>query len=157
MKEGIGHTTEFRIVKRRCDDPTIIEVDEWSGNLGLNEGINLLTSLMCGGAGTVFSNANAYIGVGDSSTAAAASQTALQAATNKAYSAMEATYPTFGTNQQVVFNAIFGSGEANFAWNEFTVINAATDAGTNLLRAVAAKGTKIAGEEWEVTITITFS
>jgi hypothetical protein len=157
MNATIGHKTDFRIVKRRCDDPSIIEVDEWSGNLGLNEGINLMTSLLCGGAGTVFSNANAYIGVGDSTTAVAATQTGLQAATNKAWSAMEATYPTFGTNQQVVFNAIFGSGEANFAWNEFTTGNSATGAGVDLLRSVASKGTKVAGEEWEVTITVTFS
>jgi len=56
-----------------------------------------------------------------------------------------------------VFNAIFGSGAANFPWNEYTVVNAATDAGINLLRAVASKGTKVAGEEWTITITVTFS
>ena len=157
MKEGVGHTTEFTIVKRNARTKEVVDVENWKGNIGLNEGLNLLASLLCGGAGTAFDNANTYIGVGDSTTAAAATQTGLQAATNKAYAAMEATYPTYGTSQQVVFNAIFGSAAANFAWNEFTIVNAATDAGTNLLRAVAAKGTKSSGEEWEVTVTVVFS
>jgi len=117
MNEGIGHKTNFRIEKRRCDDPTILEIDEWSGNLGLNEGLNLLANLLCGAGGTPFDNAHTYIGVGDSSTAAAASQTGLQASTNKAYAPMEATYPISGADQQVVFTAIFGSGAANFALN----------------------------------------
>lgn len=64
------------------------------GNLPLNEGIGELWDIVCGlGAPTTFANANAYIGVGDSSSAAAATQTALQASTNKAYKAMETSYP----------------------------------------------------------------
>jgi hypothetical protein len=157
MNANIWHKTDFRIEKRRCDDPSIVEVDEWSGNLGLNEGINLMTSLLCGGAGTPYNNASTFIGVGDTATAAAATQTGLQGSTNRAWAGMEAAFPAYGTNQQVVFNAIFGSGAANFAWNEFTVGNSNDDSGQNLLRATASKGTKQAGESWTVTITVTFS
>ncbi|MDD4352549.1 MAG: hypothetical protein PHU71_06280, partial [Candidatus Gracilibacteria bacterium] len=90
-------------------------------------------------------------------TTAAASQTGLQASTNKAYAGMEAGYPTFGSNQQVVWKASFGDGEAQFAWNEFTVENANLGSGAPLLRKVESKGTKTAGEIWELTVTVTFS
>jgi hypothetical protein len=44
--------------------------------------------------GTGWNNANAFLGVGDSSTAEAATQTELQAATNRFYKAMNATFPS---------------------------------------------------------------
>jgi hypothetical protein len=70
-------------------------VSEVIGNMLLNEGIGELLDLACGlGTPTAFSNANAYIGVGDSTTAESASQTDLQASTNKTYKAMSASYPS---------------------------------------------------------------
>ena len=48
--------------------------------------------------GTFFNNANSLIGVGDSMTAFAASQTDLQAASNKLRKAMDATYPQVAAN-----------------------------------------------------------
>lgn len=126
------------------------------GNLLLNEGINLLTSLLAGGAGTTFSNANAYLGVGDSSTAESASQTGLQASTNKLYKAMDASYPTYGTSQKITFRSTFAAGEANFAWNEFTVANGNSDSAVNLNRKVSSQGTKTVGQVWELALEITF-
>ena len=71
------------------------------GNSLLNEGINNMWSLICGDAGAdAYNNANARLGVGDSDTAEAATQTDLQAATNKVYGAMEASFPTYGTSQK---------------------------------------------------------
>ena len=62
------------------------------GNILLSEGIGELWDLVCGlGSPTAFSNANAYIGVGDSTTAESAAHTDLQAASNKTYKAMAAT------------------------------------------------------------------
>ena len=58
-------------------------------NVLLNEGINELWTLVAGTGATKFDNTNANIGVGDSSAAEAASQTALQAASNKLYKAMD--------------------------------------------------------------------
>ena len=133
-------------------------VSEFSGNLLLNAGINELLLLLIGGAGTAYSNANAYLGVGDSSTAAAAAQTGLQAAVNKLWKGMEATYPTSPpANQQAIWRAVFTGAEANYAWNEFTVVNATTDAGENLCRKVSSEGTKGAGETWTLTYTLTIS
>ena len=127
-------------------------------NCLLNEGINELFTILCSAAsGTKFDNTNAYIGVGDSDTAAAAAQTGLQAATNKLYKGMEATYPTYGTNQKATWRSVFSGAEANYAWNEFTVINGATDADKNLNRLVSAQGTKTSGQVWQVDVEITLS
>ena len=72
------------------------------------------------GAGnvTVFDNTNAHIGVGNSSTAAAAAQTDLQGA-SKHYEPMDATYPvhTDGTGSgaaSIVFRSTFETADANF-------------------------------------------
>jgi hypothetical protein len=157
IRSGVKHVTHFRIEKRRCDNPDIVEINEWTGNIALNEGLNLIADLFCGAGGTAFDSAHAYIGVGDSSTAAAATQTGLQASTNKAWAGMASGYPTSGTNQQAVYRAIFESGVANFAWEEFTLGNSNDDSGENFMRATASKGTKVAGEQWTVTITVTFS
>ena len=161
MNDGITHKTEFLLEKYQVSNglkyPVPYAVERFEKNLGLNEGLNVIASLICGGAETAYDSVNAYIGVGDSSTAAAASQTGLQASTNKAYAGMEAGYPVFGTEQKIVWKASFGDGEAQFAWNEFTVENANLGSGAPLLRKVESKGTKTAGEIWELTVTVTFS
>ena len=124
-------------------------------NLLLNEGIAELLLLLTGGTATAFDNANAYLGVGDSSASAVATQTGLQAATNKFYSAMEATYPQISA-QSITWRAVFGNSEANFQWNEFTVANGNSDAADNLNRKVQDLGTKTVGT-WTLDLTITFS
>lgn len=127
------------------------------GNLLLNEGIaELLDLVIASGTPTNFGNANAYIGVGDSSTAAAATQTGLQASTNKAYAGMESGYPS-RTNQTVTWRAVFGSAVANFAWQEFSVANGNSDAADNLNRVVSDQGTKASGQTWTVDVAITLS
>ncbi len=133
-------------------------VSEFEGNLLLNEGIAALLLLLIGGGGDAYSNANAYLGVGDSSTAAAAAQTGLQAAVNKLWKGMEATFPTSPpANQQVIFRSVFTGAEASYDWEEFTVVNAATDAGDNLCRKVSSEGTKAGGETWTLTYTLTLA
>jgi len=123
----------------------LIEKLEIEGNLLLNEGINEAWTLICGGTATAFNNANARIGVGDSSVAEAATQTDLQATTNKLYKAMDSGYPTFGSAQKATWRATFGSAEANFAWNEITVDNGSV-ALKNLNRKVQSMGTKASGK-----------
>lgn len=120
-----------------------------------NAGRDLIASLVVGAGGTAFNNANAYIGVGDSSTAFAATQTDLQAATNKLRKAMDATYPTIAANVQT-FRATFATGDANWAWAEWGIFNAST-AGTMLLRKVEALGTKTSAQSWQFTTTITWA
>ena len=133
------------------------EVSEWEGNTLLNEGIQAIWNII-GALTTVtlFDASNAYIGVGDSSTAAAAAQTALQAVTNKLYKGMYAGYPQ-RSNQTITFRSEFLGGEANFAWNEFTVANGNSDSAVNLNRAVSSQGTKPAGQVWTLDIQITLS
>ncbi len=126
------------------------------GNELTNAGINNLLTLICSSSGTKWDSANAYLCVGDSSTAFNAAQTDLQAATNKLRKAMDASYPTYGTSQKATWKATFGSSEANFAWAEFAVANAASN-GTILNRKVSAQGTKTAGQTWELTLEITLS
>ncbi len=156
MNDMATHRTVWTLEKRYIWEPEPYAVETFEGNLLLNEGITNLLTLGMGGAGTDYGNTNAYIGVGDSSTAAAATQTGLQAASNKAWAAMEATYPQV-SNQSIIFRSVFDDGEAEFAWNEFSVGNSNDDSGQNLNRKVEAKGTKTAGESWTITCTITLS
>lgn len=126
-------------------------------NLLLNEGINELWTLAAGTGATKFDASNAYLGVGDDNTAAAAAQTGLQAVTNKAYVAMDGSYPTYGTSQKATWRSTFDGSTANFAWNEFTVANGNSDAAKNLNRLVSAQGTKTSGQVWQLTLEITLS
>ena len=127
------------------------------GNLLLNEGINELWTLLGGTGATKFDNTNAYIGVGDSATAADATQTGLQAATNKLYKAMDTSYPTYGSSQKVTHRSTFGTSDANWVWNEITVANGNSDAAKNLNRKVQSMGTKASGTSWVATQEITLS
>jgi hypothetical protein len=126
------------------------------GNLLLNEGINEMWTLIAGTGATQFATGT-YMGVGDSSTAEAATQTDLQAATNKLYIDMDDGYPTYGTNQYATWRSTFASDEANYAWNEYTLSNTSDGTGVNLCRKVSSQGTKQSGQVWELTYQITLS
>jgi hypothetical protein len=143
---------------------------EVHGNLLLNEGIQRLQDMSMIAtvtsnqvAGNPWSNANAFLGVGDSNTAEAATQTELQAATNRFYKAMNATYPS-RASQTVSFQSDYTTTEANWAWAEWSIAAGATTASgagftqgtTNLQRKVAALGTKSSGT-WTLTAQVTFS
>ena len=132
------------------------EILEFEGNLLLNEGIAELFDLAITTGATKFDNTNSYLGVGDSATAENATQTGLQASTNKLYKAMDATYPS-RASQTVSWRATFGTSEANFVWNEATVANGNSDAAKNLNRKVQAMGTKASGTTWVLTLSITLS
>ncbi len=138
-------------------DEAFLGSEEISANLALNEGLGELIDLICGlGSPTKWDNTNARLGVGDSSTAAEATQTGLQATANKTFKAMDTTWPQ-RSNQTVEWRATFGSAEANYSWQEYTVVNAADDTGKNLNRKVADKGTKVSGETWTLSLQLTFS
>ena len=133
------------------------ETSKFEGNVMLNAGITVLLQLLAtADAPNQYNNANAEIGVGDDDTTADATQTGLQAAVNKTYKGMEATYPTV-VDQTVTFKSSFGSAEANYAWKEFVVINGATAETVALNRKVEDEGTKTAGQVWEITLAITLS
>ena len=110
-------------------------------------------ALFAGEAVTALNNANAFIGVGDSSTAFAVGQTDLQAASNKHREAMDATYPQ-RSGAVVTYKATFEAADAQFAWAEWGLFDASTS-GTMISRKVESHGTK-AADEWALTITLTF-
>jgi hypothetical protein len=122
-------------------------------NCLLNSGIDELWHLVTGDSANHFSNAKALIGVGDSATAAVATQTDLQAATNKDYHAMETGFPTH-TAQAITFKASFGAGHAEYVWAEWVVKQG--DSAVCLNRKVDALGTKSSGT-WTLEVTITLS
>ena len=118
-----------------------------------NAGRDHMAAIVIGETPTDFNNANAHLAVGDSSAVFAATQTDLQAATNKLRKAMAATYPQRSANV-ITMRSLFATGEANFAWNEWGVFNAAT-AGVMLSRKVESLGTKTSAAQWELTATLT--
>lgn len=159
-RDVIHYLTEWRI-KKYADDAAFAADTPFDsayirGNLLLNEGITELLKLLIGDTATAFNNANAYIGVGDSTTAESAAHTDLQAATNKTYIGMAATYPQV-SGQTVTFQAVFGSGDANYSWQEFTVANGSSGSAKNLNRKVSNQGTKVAGQTWTISVSITLS
>ena len=129
------------------------EVITGEGNCLLNSGIDEMWDLICGDSANHFSNAGAQIGVGDSNTAAAASQTDLQAASNKTYKGMDGGYPT-STTQKVTFKASFGASDANYTWNEWVVKQSTS--GKCLNRKVDNLGTK-SGGTWTIQVDITLA
>lgn len=118
-------------------------------------GRNHLVQAGIGASPTFFNNANAFIGVGDSSTAFATGQTDLQAATNKLRKAMDATFPSGGSNV-ITFRSTFATTDANFAWAEWGVFNASS-AGTMLSRKAEALGTKTSAQTWQFQVVLTFT
>jgi len=172
-EEAVNHVRKKLDVKRdissaelRVFIPEPEEILVVPGNLLLNEGIARLEDLLIAAGGTSYNNANAYIGVGDTNTAASASQTELQAtqnAANRFYKAMNATFPS-RSSQTVTWQADFTSTEANFHWQEWTIAAGATTASgsgflvgtTNLNRKVEDLGTKATGT-WTLSAAVTIS
>jgi hypothetical protein len=120
-------------------------------NALVDAGINAMLLLLVGGGGTAFNSANAYIGVGAATTAWAASQTNLiTTPTRKAMKS--AAYPETGS-KKMTFASDFLTAEANIAWNEWAIFNAASG-GTMLNRKVeTGLGTKSSGT-WTISVEI---
>jgi hypothetical protein len=144
------------------------EAAEIHGNLLLNEGIQRLqdltmiaTPLTNQTAANAWGNTNAFIGVGTSNAAEAATQTDLSV--SGFYKIMNATFPS-RSSQTVNFASDFITSEANQVWAEWSIAAGATSASgggflvgiTNLNRKVAALGTKASGT-WTLTASITIS
>lgn len=144
----------FKIEKFHGDDITAnpFEVVE-SLNGYTNVGGALLLDLLIAAGGSAYNNANSYLGSGDSSTAFAVSQTDLQAATNKLRKAMDSTFPS-RSGQVVTFKSTFATGDANWAWAEVAIFNAAA-AGTMLARSTGSYGTKTSAASWVLSYTLT--
>lgn len=151
----------LRDLARRGIRPTGIRL---SRNAVVNNGLTDYNGGLTGvSAPTVYSNANAKIGVGDTAGATVLTDVDLHAAVNAAnryIMSMDATYPTVAVGV-ATWRATFATGNANFAWAEWVVTNTgAVGAGalTRILnRAAAALGTKTAAQSWQFTVTITLA
>jgi hypothetical protein len=133
------------------------EVINGKDNCLLNTGINKIWDLVDGtasGASHIYDNTHAQIGVGDSSTAANATQTDLQAASNKTYKGMESGFPT-STAQKITLKSSFGSSDAVYTWNEW--VSKQSTSAVCLNRKVESMGTKSSGSTWTLEISITLS
>jgi hypothetical protein len=145
-------------------------VTEEPGNLMVTVGLNLLTSLLEGGAGTPFAHADAIAGVGTSSTTALVGDTALGSdnSSNAYYQQADASYPT-QSGGVITCQCTFGTSSANYAWNEWCLATGSggITAGTHLSAVatsvvmlnhkVASLGTKGSGSSWVFLATVTES
>jgi hypothetical protein len=161
--EPIQWQVQWRIDKYRAEDrDSPYAVVEGAGNLLVYGGASALWQRLIGTGVTAFDNGNAYLGVGDDSTAAAATQTDLVAATNKHREAMDATYPVHSdgtgssSNATITYKSTFETGDANFTWSEWALFNASTS-GRMLNRKVFSGGTKTSADAWSLTVTITLA
>jgi hypothetical protein len=132
-----------------------IGVKEVKGNVFLNEGIQFIWKAVTGQPGLTYFGSNSCVGVGDGMQSADPSQTGLQGA-NKMYKQVDSGYPQLSGNS-VIFQATFGSDEANFSWNEWTVANGCGDEYVNLNRKQESLGTKASGSTWILQVTLTIS
>lgn len=111
----------------------------------------IASAIVNDGPPTFFTNANAHIGVGNDNTAYNASQTDLLGTDFR--QGMESSYPQRSDNV-LTFRALFDTGDANFAWEEWGVFNADTG-GTMLNRVAESLGTKTSAQSWQMTVEIT--
>lgn len=111
---------------------------------------------------TYFNTTVASLGVGDSTTAAADTQTNLQASTNKTYKGPDASFPSHTDStsvsgaKSITYKSTFGTSDANYAWQEWGVFNATTP-GRMLNRKVESLGTKTSSATWTLTITLSLA
>ncbi|WP_063039743.1 hypothetical protein [Nocardia pseudovaccinii] len=167
-REPLGHEIEELVGLKRFTPDDIHHED---GNLLTTAGLGRLTSLFEGAGGAVFNNAQAIIGVGSSSTAAAVGDTALGgngSTTTAYYQGADASYPT-QSGGTINCNSTFGTGNANFAWNEWclAIATGTLTAGGTLASVgtspvmfnhkIASLGTKASGAIWTLQASCSIS
>lgn len=155
-----GHEAKFKLKKYNTRDSQDKrepdEILEFEDNVFLDEGIGAIWDLATGlGSPNVFNNTNTNIGVGNGTTAEDSTQTGLQGGST-AFASMDTGYPS-RSGTTVTFYCTFGGTEANFAWEELTVVNDVDDTGLNINRKAKSMGTKVSGQEWEVEVQLTIT
>lgn len=173
LLERLIPKTKFKLEKFHGDsvDPDdLYEVIEGDWNLLMYGGASCQWQTLIGNgtstanqALTFFDTAHAALGAGNSTTAAAATQTNLQGTTNVTDRIRKAATVTHtdGTavgNASITFVSTFATTEANFTWNEWGVFNTVTDAtGRMMSRKVENLGTKTSAATWQLTVTLTLA
>ncbi len=140
------------------------ETTEVVGNLITNAGWTRLMNLLANQGSTQALDAtHARIGVGNSNTAEAYTDTDLGAAAGSSnrWFQLVSGAGTLGT-RTLTFAASFASGDGNFQWQEFG-IDFGTASGNTVTaplfnhKAGIAQGTKASGQTWSASAVITFS
>ena len=158
FKEATIRATVHKYWAGESEPYEVIECEP--GNLLTFGGASAFWDTLIGAANvTVYDNTNAFIGVGESNTAAANTQTDLQGA-SKTYNGMEVGFPSHTDGvadgaDDCIFKASYATGEANYAWEEWGVFNAS--AGRMLQRKVESLGTKTSAAVWTLTVTLSLS
>ena len=154
LEKRVGEPRKGESEAKFCKRVEPYEVREGDDNCLLNTGIAELWNLVDGTSTGHYTNDAAEIGVSNDTTAATATQTALQDSTQAEWFAMTTGYPGT-TGQQMSLKGSMGSTYALFAWGEWAVRNTAT--GILLNRKVDALGTKATGTTWTLEVTLTLS
>jgi hypothetical protein len=137
------------------------EIDEFGPNKVVNVGLNHFLDCISGrfldsgwaASSMYFANWNAAIGAGDSSVAEDASQTDLQAASNKTRVHLNSGSPSLASGQQWTAAADFGNGIAVYDHNEVGFFNAVSG-GKMACRKVVNAGTKGAIGTWTWSLVL---
>jgi hypothetical protein len=144
-------------------------VNKFAGNVLLNGGITIMWNLIGAAGATSFTAAHARLGVGNDNTHSGdATQTGLIAtgAANVRYQIVDSTTVTA---QSIAWQATYTGAIANFLWTEFGADDDAVDGSGFAVtsysagvigmmdRLVSAQGTKVAGQTWILTLTVTLS
>jgi hypothetical protein len=159
----IGELREFwnEIKHGRLKPYEVLE----AANVLLQSGLLEMWDLIKGASALHFDNTDTKIGIGNDATSPAASQTDLLGA-SKTYKAMDGGWPKTRTDEGSLGYGVFqtkstfGTGDANYAWNEAVVKNENVGSGKSLCRgtnAGAGWGTKTDAATWVATHTITLT
>lgn len=148
-----------------------VEID---GNLLTRLGLARIGNLLIGATGAASQALNAThcrIGVGNSSTAAATTDTDLAASAgsgNRQFKLVDSVAQGTGASSGVTtIIATFATGQANFAWAEWCIDGGTADGTTvtsetastpgMINRKVASVGTKTSSGVWVFTVTVTIA
>jgi hypothetical protein len=143
------------------------ETVESLSNLITTAGWGRMLDKALGVSGQAYDATHTRIGVGTATAAAAVGNTDLSASTGASNRRWELVTGVGGTGTgtgtvRMTFVATFGTGDANFAWQEWG-IDQGTAAGTGasttplLNRAVSNQGTKASGQIWTASALLDFT
>lgn len=149
----------FAEVRKYGQSGRLYDIIYSDGNMLMYGGAAALFNRLTSSAPSVgpYDASNAFLGVGNGTTAVSPTQTDLQGA-SKVRVAMDASYPqlsdgTGSLNNFVVFKSTYTALVAIHAWSEWGLFNAAA-AGRMLNRRVQSFGTKPSGQVWTLTVTL---
>lgn len=144
------------------------------GNILTTVGLGRLTSLLIAGGGVAFSaTSTTCLGVGDTATAAAVTDTTLgsNSTNHSRYIVADSTptrVTTTVTNDSIQVVATFTTSDANYVWNEWGLVLVTTATNSDTFAATgtspllfnhlapAALGTKTTGS-WALTVKVKFA